>query len=237
MTIESAPPALFVVFGGTGDLAQKKLLPALGRLEAAGRMGEVHVLGVARDRHLEDAAYRAMAFEAMKSSGLGEESIRGFVRGRLHYQSIGEQAPEDFAALGRRMEELEAASGLTGNRAFYLALPTRALESTVAALGEAGLNAGPGFTRIVLEKPFGSDLASARALVESLHEHFKEEQIYRIDHYLGKETVQNLLAFRFGNPIFESLWTRDRIQAVQITVSESVGVGRRAGYYDGVGAL
>ena len=130
-------------------------------------------------------------------------------------------------------EELD----LPGNRVFYLALPPSVFPRVLASLGEVGLSRGPGWTRLVVEKPFGDSLDSARRLNGLLHEHFDESQVYRIDHYLGKETVQNLLVFRFANSIFESLWNRDRVQNVQITVAEQLGVESRAGYYERAGAL
>jgi glucose-6-phosphate 1-dehydrogenase len=144
---------------------------------------------------------------------------------------------EDFTALAGRIRELEAEYGLPGNRVFYLAQPPQAFPGTIAALGGAGLNRSEGWTRMVIEKPFGRDSESARALNGILHRHFTESQVYRIDHYLGKETVQNLLIFRFTNPLFEASWNRDRIDRVEITVAEAVDVGTRGGYYDRAGAV
>ncbi|MEM9074987.1 MAG: glucose-6-phosphate dehydrogenase, partial [Myxococcota bacterium] len=127
--------------------------------------------------------------------------------------------------------------GLPQNRTFYLSLPPKAFPAAMKGLALVGLDESEGWTRLVVEKPFGRDLASARELNAITHQYFREEQIYRIDHYLGKETVQNLLVFRFANAIFESMWNRERVQSVTITVSESLGLGTRAGYYDGIGAL
>ena len=136
-----------------------------------------------------------------------------------------------------RIASLEKEYDLPGNRIFYLSLPPGAFAPTINGLGDTGLNHSDGWTRFVIEKPFGKDLASAHALNETIHQHFEESQVYRIDHYLGKETVQNLLVFRFANALFENVWNRDRIEKVEIVVDESLGVGDRAGYYDRSGAL
>ncbi|EQD42548.1 glucose-6-phosphate 1-dehydrogenase, partial [mine drainage metagenome] len=160
-----------------------------------------------------------------------------FCRDRLRFQGLGKETPEDYRALSQRIQALEKASGLPGNRVFYLALPLEAFGPTLTALGEAGLSRGPGFTRVVIEKPFGEDLKSAEALNALLHQHFEEKQVYRIDHYLGKETVQNLLVFRFANMFVESLWNRQGVDHVEITVAESLGLEGRAGYYETSGAL
>ena len=196
-----------------------------------------HVLGVARDTRQDDASFRDLALDSMIASGLPPDAIAGFCNSRLHYQTIGNGAPSDYAQLGARLELLEQQHSLPANRTFYLADPTASLGDTLSGLASAGLNQSSGWVRIVIEKPFGYDRASAGELVGLIRKYFTEDQVYRIDHYLGKETVQNLLFFRFGNPIFESLWNRDRIDSVQISVSEELGVGTRAGYYDKAGAL
>ncbi len=163
--------------------------------------------------------------------------LRSFCDATLFYQAVADETAPSFAGLRRRVEQLEQEHGLVGNRIFYLALPLEAFAPTLAGLGEAGLNAGPGWTRVVIEKPFGRDLASAEALNGLVHRYFEEKQVFRIDHYLGKETVQNLLVFRFANMFIESLWTRERIDHVTITVAESLGVEGRARYYETSGAL
>jgi glucose-6-phosphate 1-dehydrogenase len=155
----------------------------------------------------------------------------------VSYQAIGNGRPEDFQALARRIDALEREHRLLSNRVLYLALPPEAFPGTITGLGEAGLNRSSGWTRLVVEKPFGRDLASAQDLNRLVHRYFDESQIYRIDHYLGKETVQNLLIFRFSNPIFETLWNRDRVESVQITVAEDVGLEGRVAYYTRAGAL
>lgn len=221
-------PAILVIFGATGDLARRKLLPALGALHARGELPDPFVvLGIARDPFPDDTAFRAVAREALPD--LDDT--------RVHYQSIGDGTPADFARVADDIAALEREHGLPGNRIFYLALPPQAFDATVDALGASGLNRSAGYTRIVVEKPFGHDLASAQELNARLHRHFDEAQIYRIDHYLGKETVRNLMVFRFANPIFETQWNRDRIERVEIAVAEADGVGTRAGYYDRAGAV
>ena len=230
-------PSLFVIFGGTGDLARRKLLPALARAAAAEQLGECHVLGVARSDAHDDTSYRALASEALAGAGLDETQRAALCASHLHYQSIGKGTEDDFRALALRLRALEAAHGLPENRTFYLSLPPKAFPATMEGLARAGLDESAGWTRLVIEKPFGRDLATARELNALTHRYFREEQVYRIDHYLGKETVQNLLVFRFANAIFESMWNRERVQSVTITVSESLGLGSRAGYYDGIGAL
>ena len=225
---EGMPPVLVVIFGATGDLTRRKLLPALGALHSRGELPSPFVvLGVARDPHPDDAAFRDIARGSL--AGLGDAAV--------HYQTIGEGRPEDFTRIADDIALLEREHGLPGNRIYYLALPPQAFESTVEGIGAAGLSRSAGFTRIVVEKPFGHDLASAQALNALLHRHFDESQIYRIDHYLGKETVRNLMVFRFANPIFETQWNRDRVESVEISVAEQEGVGTRAGYYDHAGAV
>ncbi|MGH7504464.1 MAG: glucose-6-phosphate dehydrogenase [Longimicrobiales bacterium] len=231
-------PHLFVIFGGTGDLARRKIAPALVRLRAGGLLPEpTAVLGIARDAEMNDESYRALIETALADAGIDEETRRSWCEKCLHYQPIRDGTPEDYRALTARIVDVERAHGLGGNRILYLALPPAVFPQTIEALGECGLDEGLGWTRLVIEKPFGRDLNSAHALNQLVHRWFDESQVYRIDHYLGKETVQNLLVFRFANPIFESVWNRDRVESVHITVAETIGVGSRAGYYDRAGAL
>lgn len=232
----SRPTALFVIFGGTGDLFKRKLLPALARRFEGDLAGGFHVLGVARSRDYDDISFRELARESLSKAKVGEQRIGEFLP-FLHYQTIGGEGPDDFRALAARIASLETNHALPPNRVFYLALPTGALASVTQGLANVGLNKSRGWTRVVVEKPFGTDFKSAVALGELLHRHYAEKQIYRIDHYLGKDTVQNLLVLRFANPIFEALWNRERVHCVTITVAEQLGVEQRAKYYDGVGAL
>jgi glucose-6-phosphate 1-dehydrogenase len=233
-----AEPHVFVVLGATGDLMQRKMLPALYRLSARGELpaGSL-ILGAAR-HSLTDETFQEQAKASLLAEKVGSpEEVGRFCRDRLRFQGLGKETPEDYRALSERIQALEKAAGLPGNRIFYLALPLEAFGPTLTALGQAGLSKGPGFTRVVIEKPFGEDLKSAQALNALLHQHFEEKQVYRIDHYLGKETVQNLLVFRFANMFVESLWNRQGVDHVEITVAESLGVEGRAGYYETSGAL
>ncbi len=236
----SPPPQrhLFVVFGATGDLMQRKILPVLFQLRASGKMPEGSlVLGVAR-RPIDDATFRALARSSLESAKVADAArVQAFCDASLFYQSVPDETAPSFAALRARIEAIEREHGLPGNRIFYLALPLDAFAPTLTGLGVAGLHTAPGWTRVVIEKPFGRDLASAEALNRLVHQYFDEKQVYRIDHYLGKETVQDLLVFRFANMFIESLWSRERIDEVEITVAESLGVEARAQYYESAGAL
>ena len=229
-------PCTFVIFGGTGDLMRKKLLPSLFRLAQTGALDAgCQILGVARDRTLTDKQFRAWANEALGALGL-PAGDRSWCDRCLHYQPVDMNSPGDFKALAARIAALDCRKN-AANRVLYLALPPASFAGTIEALGKAGLSRSTGSTRLVVEKPFGHDLDSAIRLNALVHRYFDEAQIYRIDHYLGKETVQNLLAFRFGNALFESAWNRDHIKAVQISVAEQTSIGTRAGYYETAGAL
>jgi glucose-6-phosphate 1-dehydrogenase len=238
MAAVTVEPHLFIVLGGTGDLMHRKLLPALYRLSAGGIVKNPLILGVGRKTTVDDDSFRIWAQEALAASGLGEQGAAApWCAGCLHYQPLDSPGENDYRALGARVAALEEKYQLPGNRVFYLAIPPNDLPEIIAGLGEAGLNRSSGWTRLVVEKPFGLDLGSAQELNRLAHHYFEESQIYRIDHYLGKETVQNLLVFRFGNAIFEPVWNRDLVQSVQITVAETLGVEKRAHYYESVGAL
>lgn len=230
-------PNLLIVFGATGDLARRKLLPAFYNLDAGGkRDARSATLGVARAK-LTDDGYRAQAVEALTSAGVGADAARGWAGSALHFQSIGDESDAAFRGLVERVERIERERGLPGNRIIYLALPLAAFAPTVEAIGRAGLNKGPGWTRLVIEKPFGDDLESAQALNRLIHAHFDEPQVFRLDHYLGKETVQNLMVFRFGNAMWEPLWNRDRVERVEITVAEDLGIEDRGAFYEQTGAV
>jgi glucose-6-phosphate 1-dehydrogenase len=231
------PVSQIVIFGASGDLTRRKLVPALARLAGEGRPKEgFSVVGVAR-RELSDEAFRAELREA-----LPEDLRAGFesFAARIHYQRGDVAEAGDLEALSKRLDGLPG--GRDSGRLFYLSLKPELFGSATSRLGAAGLLAMPkgqptAWRRVVIEKPFGRDLASARRLNAELHACLPESQIYRIDHYLGKETVQNVMGLRFHNAIFEPLWNRHHVELVQITVSEDAGVGERAGYYDGAGAV
>jgi glucose-6-phosphate 1-dehydrogenase len=229
---------VFVILGATGDLARRKLFPAVAKLALRGVLGSRSlILGVGRSAQYTDQTFRAWARDTLVSSGRSPAEMAKWCDACVHYQAIGEGTPADYQALAARIRALESERTLPGNRAFYLALPPDTFSPTIQGLGDAGLQRGPGWTRLVIEKPFGRDLDSAVRLNQLVHQYFDETQVFRIDHYLAKETVQNLLVFRFSNAIFESLWNRDHIEAVAVTVAEQLGVEQRAGYYDNTGAL
>ena len=229
----------FTIFGGTGDLARRKLLPALAVLRHHDFIcSACVVLGIARDTDMDDRSYRALVRESViQSSEMTPDEVDRWVEQSVFYHNVREGRPDEYNALRTRIEALEQARTLPENRVFYLAIPPGAFPATIEGLGGAGLNTSRGWTRIVIEKPFGRDLESARELNRLVHRWFDESQVYRIDHYLGKETVQNILIFRFANAVFESVWNRDHVESVQITVAEELGVEQRAAYYDKAGAV
>lgn len=230
---------VFVMLGGTGDLMCRKLLPALFYLADNKLLPEKYaILGVARDPNLTDVQFRRWARKSLADAGLsGRLGTRNWCDDCLHYQAVDATSAADYQALAARIASIEQDSGIHGSRVLYLALPPDAFAGTIEALAKAGLNRSEGWTRLVIEKPFGRDLASAKRLNALVHKYFDETQVYRIDHYLGKESVQNLLAFRFGNALFESAWNRDHIKSVQITAAEELGIEGRGGYYEQTGAL
>ncbi len=229
-----APPCAFVIFGGGGDLAQRKLVPALLNLRRDGLLDDgLLVIGVARTE-LDTASYRELLAEAVASE---DPDGWAWLDPRIHYRRGSFGDPELYTALAETLAEAEEAT--RGNALFYLATPPSAFVGVVEALHGAGLARPPesGWRRVVVEKPFGRDLELAGELDRRLLSVLREEQIYRIDHYLGKDTVQNLLVFRFANGIFEPIWNRRYVDHVQITVAEEIGVEHRGGYYEEAGAL
>jgi glucose-6-phosphate 1-dehydrogenase len=239
-----APPCVLVVFGASGDLTSRKLMPAIEQLALKRLLPAAFaVVGVARTEMDDDDFHQRMR-EAVKDENGGEEAAHVWDQftGGFRYVA-GEYADKaTFDRLKEVLDELDAQRGTAGNRLYYLATPPTTFATIAAAIGEHNLNRPPkdkpdAFVRFVIEKPFGRDLESARELDRCLHDVFDETQIYRIDHYLGKETVQNILALRFANAIFEPLWNRRYIDHVQITVAESLGVGHRGGFYEQAGAL
>ncbi len=227
-----------VIFGASGDLTSRKLVPALFQLFRKGRLKQpLRVVGFSRSEFTHDQWRASLAESTAKIAGqsFDPDKWADFAR-QIYYHPGDIGNPEDFAALGRALDELEGDEP-TG-RVYYLSTAPRFYEPAIRHLGQAGLADESAATRrVVIEKPFGTDLASAQNLNHAVHEIFAEHQVYRIDHYLGKETVQNLLVLRFGNTIFEPIWNRNYIDHVQITVAEEVDVGSRAGYYDSAGVI
>ncbi len=233
MHVAEVEKHLFVIFGATGDLTARKLLPSLYEMISQQGMGErCRILGVATSQITEEQ-FRSRARAALAGAGPKNGDVAAWCERAVHYQCI----QSGYEALAQRIAALEAEHQMPGNRVFYLALPPSAFPVAIEGLGEANLGRSAGWTRLVIEKPFGRDLPSAVRLNSLLHRHFHEGQVYRIDHYLGKETVHNLLVFRFANALFESSWNRERVKNVQITVAEDLGLEDRAGYYEQAGAV
>jgi glucose-6-phosphate 1-dehydrogenase len=234
---ESIDPCSFVIFGATGHLAATKLLPALYHLEAQQRLPAITSFFATARRPWDDAAWRAHMEEALRGA-LGEqfdaELFRKFA-GRFSYVPGDLNDVETYRRLAAQVSKPKA--GPCPNIVYYLAIKPSEFAPVANNLAAVGLDQPRGLPRVVVEKPFGEDLQSAQHLNEVLHKHFDERQIYRIDHYLGKETVQNLIVFRFANLMVEPLWNRNFIDSVQISVAESDGISSRADYYDKTGAL
>jgi glucose-6-phosphate 1-dehydrogenase len=240
LRIEPTPgPTTLVIFGASGDLTRRKLLPALYHLSRGHRLpARFAVIGVSRS-DFGDAGFRDQFRTSLAEfAGLASpDDVSRSLTERLHYLAGDLDDPDLYRRLADRLKEIAGAEGVL----YYLAIPPSMYGTVIEQLGAAslaGLEAPEGtWRRIIVEKPFGTDLASARALNALVHRHFDEEQVFRIDHYLGKETVQNLMVFRFANGMFEPVWNRRYIDHVQITAAETVGVERRASYYEKAGAL
>ncbi|MGH9894177.1 MAG: glucose-6-phosphate dehydrogenase, partial [bacterium] len=236
-------PCTLVIFGGSGDLARRKLVPALYNLFLDGTLpSNFAVLGIGR-KPMSDEDFRASTREgiiAYSRQPLAYKQWAEFER-HLFYLSGSIEDPQSYQAIKTRLEKIEAERSLPGHRIFYLAIPPTSYAAACEGLQRAGLVQPPDgfgpFCRVIVEKPIGRDLESARQINAVIGQVFDESQIFRIDHYLGKETVQNIMVLRFANSIFEPIWNHKYIDHVQITVSEAEGVGTRATYYENTGAL
>jgi glucose-6-phosphate 1-dehydrogenase len=238
-TLPQADPCVVVIFGASGDLTRRKLMPALFHLVREGAMSGFQILGIGRDK-LSDEEFRQRMHEGASASGemgqFSDDEWSHFAE-RLHYICGELVGGELYHDLDTRLEAL-AEAGASRNHLFYCATPPTLASAIIAGLGEAGLaKQEKGWVRIIIEKPFGRDLESAQKLNTEIAKVFDEDQVYRIDHYLGKDTVQNILVFRFGNSMFEPIWNRNYVEYVEITAAENLGVGTRAGYYEEAGAL
>jgi glucose-6-phosphate 1-dehydrogenase len=234
------PPTTLVIFGATGDLARRKLLPALYNLAHEGALpARFNLIGVSR-RDLADEEFRDQARQAIAefSRRVPDEQVLDGLLSRLRYLGIPFDDTAGYSKIGDAMDALDAEAGQPLSRVYYLSTAPEFFPVITEALKENGLHRHEECdVRVVIEKPFGTDLASARRLQEVVEAVFRERQVFRIDHYLGKETVQNVMAFRFSNYMFEPVWNRNYIDHIQITAAEDLGIGSRAGYYDGAGAL
>jgi glucose-6-phosphate 1-dehydrogenase len=230
-------PCALVIFGASGDLTQRKLFPALYSLAFRRLLPEEFaVVGVARTEETDDE-FRERMKEAVQQHARDEfrEEVWEPLAEGLRYVSTDFADEAGAERLADLLSELDEERGTRGNRVYYLAVPPSAIEEIVVQLGKR--RSAKGWTRLIVEKPFGHDLASARELNETIQEHFSENEVFRIDHYLGKETVQNMLALRFANGIFEPIWNRQFIDHIQITVAESIGIENRAAFYEQAGAI
>jgi glucose-6-phosphate 1-dehydrogenase len=234
------PPCAIVIFGASGDLTKRKLIPALYRLAYDRRIPPgFAILGNSRTE-MPDEQFRDRMRDALKEfvddTPFDEQLWNDFAQG-LFYFAGDVHDPDCFLVLDRKLKEIQAKRQFEGNVLFYLSTQPSHYEAVISGIGHAKLQQDSGWRRIIVEKPFGHDLATATALNKCIHDVFDESQVYRIDHYLGKETVQNILAFRFGNGIFEPVWNRRYVNNVQITAAESIGVEGRGAYYQEAGAL
>jgi glucose-6-phosphate 1-dehydrogenase len=238
---EPIDPCTIVIVGATGDLTARKLIPALFNLYLSQGLPEpFQIVGCGRT-DLDSSDFREKMKAALQSAGMFKPDRWPSFAAALHYRTIDYKDLESYGRLAESLREIDRQTHTRGNRIFYIALPPVLYMTVAEMIGRAGLSAeqvdGNGWSRIVVEKPFGTNLQTAVALDQSLHKYFQEHQIFRIDHYLAKETVQNVLMFRFANSLFEPIWNRRYVDHVSITATETLGVEHRAGYYEQSGVL
>jgi len=238
---EHTEPCTIVILGATGDLTARKLIPALFHLyRNDGLPPSFEIVGCGRTQ-MDDTEFRNRMEAALDAGGAMDPAGWPSFAAALHYRAIDYEDPASYRRLADSLRDLDGRHNTRGNRIFYIALPPTLYQTVARMIGQTGLSAemsdGNGWSRIVVEKPFGTDLKTARELDHSLHAYFKEHQIFRIDHYLAKETVQNVLMFRFANSLFEPIWNRRYVDHVSITAIETLGVEHRAGYYEQSGVL
>jgi glucose-6-phosphate 1-dehydrogenase len=235
--MKQTDPHILVIFGASGDLAKRKLIPALYELHTQALLPEkLAVLGVSRTE-LTDSGFREKMKEFLPDLPKNLKDIESFLE-HLFYQPLSTSDPNEYPKLRNRLEKLSGELSIPENYIYYLSTPPNLYQIIPESLAKVGLNdSSKGFRRLIVEKPFGTDLKSAQELNKNLLHYFDEDQLYRIDHYLGKETVQNMLVTRFSNGIFEPVWNRNFIHHVEITSAETLGVEDRGGYYDHSGAM
>ncbi|HWC44441.1 MAG TPA: glucose-6-phosphate dehydrogenase, partial [Actinomycetota bacterium] len=237
------PPTAMVVFGGSGDLAHRKIVPALYNLELHRLLPQNFAFVGTSRSEFSDEEYRAdmrKAVEEFSRTQPIQHQVWESFASRLHYIPGSSADPDTYARVGDLLDRFDREHGTDGNRMFYLSLIPKLFADTIRGIGKAGLGGrgwDRGFSRVVVEKPFGHDLTSARELQELVTTVFPERDVFRIDHYLGKESVQNIIAFRFANGIFEPVWNHHYVDHVQVTVSESLGIEHRGNFYETAGAI
>ena len=238
-TLERSDPCMIVIFGATGDLTARKLIPALFNLyRNKGLPESFAIVGCGRTQ-LDDPQFRSHLEAELTLREAADRKLWDDFRSQLYYQPVAYEEPNSYIALAERISSLDRRHRTGGRKVFYLALPPSLYQPVARMIGEAGLNheQDGSWVRLVVEKPFGRDLKTAEDLDRHLHRHFKEHQVFRIDHYLAKETVQNVLMFRFANAIFEPLWNRRYIDSIDIMATETLGIEHRSGYYEQAGVL